>query len=51
MKSHEKIIKGMQLIQAGCEEVEDCKDCPFEKICEASCYQSGIPANWIIKEV
>lgn len=44
----EKIIKGMQLIHEGCEETEDCKDCPFEEVCDASCCQSGAPSNWII---
>lgn len=44
----EKIIKGMQLIQEGCEEVEDCENCPFEEMCDASCYASGIPANWAV---
>lgn len=44
----EKIIKGMQLIQEGCEETNSCGDCPFEKVCDASCYESGTPENWIV---
>ena len=44
----EKIIKGMQLIQEGCEETgdyEDCSDCPFKEICEAS---DSTPAGWLV---